>query len=259
MLSRLMRSRNLLSKLLAEGFRSLVRRHENRNYNFDTNGEERLLKRLSKFNFKTVFDVGGNVGNYSVLMRKFFPQAAIHTFEIIDDNIETIRKKNAGDDNITINAFGLSNANGSIKVKYYGKGSGLNSLHDYPHKGESSWKECEIRKGDDYIEEKGIETLDFLKIDTEGSENLVLEGLINTLKNKNVKVIQFEYGYINIISKYLLYDFYEFFNELGYTIGKIYPKRVEFKEYSLKDENFFGPNYVAVKNTETEIIKELAK
>ncbi|MCW8826094.1 MAG: FkbM family methyltransferase, partial [Gammaproteobacteria bacterium] len=211
------------------------------------------------FNFKTVFDVGGNVGDYSLLLRKYFPNAAIHTFEIIDDNIVTIQEKNAGDNNITINSFGLSNENGTIDVKYYGKGSGLNSLHDYPHSGESVWKECEIRKGDDYVQENGIESIDFLKIDTEGSENLVLEGLLDTLKNRDVKVIQFEYGYINIISKFLLYDFYQFFDELGYTIGKIYPKRVEFKEYSLKDENFFGPNYVAVKKSETEIIESLAK
>jgi len=259
MLSRLMRSRNLFSKLLAEGFRSMVRRHENRNYNFQTNGEEVLLKRLSKFGFKTVFDVGGNVGNYSVLLRKYFPNAAIHTFEIIDDNIETIQEKTAGDSNITINSFGLSNENGTIKVKYYGKGSGVSSIHDYPHSGDSVWKECEIRKGDDYINEKEIKTIDFLKIDTEGSENLVLEGFIEVLKKGDVRVIQFEYGYVNIISKYLLYDFYQFFNELGYTIGKVYPKRVEFKEYNLKDENFFGPNYVAVKNSEKEIIESLAK
>ena len=254
-----MRSRNFVSKLLAEGFRSLVRRHENRNHDFKTNGEEVVLNKLSKFNFKLIFDVGGNVGDYSVLLRKYFPQAAIHTFEIFDDNIETIQEKTSDDNNITINAFGLSNENGTIKAKHYGKGSGINSIHDYPHRGESTWKECRIVKGDDYVQEKGINTIDFLKIDTEGSENLILEGLINTLKNKNVRVVQFEYGYINIISKFLLYDFYNFFNELGYTVGKVYPKRVEFKEYSLKDENFFGPNYIAVKKTETEIIKSLSK
>ena len=109
------------------------------------------------------------------------------------------------------------------------------------------------------LENFGIGDIDFLKIDTEGSENLVLEGLLDTLKNRDIKVIQFEYGYINIISKFLLYDFYQFFDELGYTIGKIYPKRVEFKEYNLKDENFFGPNYVAVKSSETDIIESLAK
>ena len=259
MLSRFMRSRNVLSKLLAEGFRSLVRRHENRNYDFDSNGEEVVMSKLSKFNFKTVFDVGANVGSYSQLLRKYFPSSEIHAFEIIDDNIETIKEKNKNDNNIIINPFGLSNENGTIKVKFYGKGSGVNSIYDYPHKGDYIWKECDIRKGDDYVTEKNINGIDFLKIDTEGSENLVLQGLIDTLKNKNIRVIQFEYGYINIISKFLLYDFYKFFSDLGYTVGKIYPKQVEFKEYSLKDENFLGPNYLAVKSSETELIASLSK
>ena len=253
-----MRSRNIVSKLLAEGFRSLVRRHENRNYNFDTNGEEVVLNKLSKFNFHTVFDVGGNVGNYSVLLRKYFTHADIHTFEIMEDNIDSIREKTQGDNKILINTFGLSNEDGTIKVKHYGKGSAFNSVHDYPHKSESTWIECNIRKGDNYVEENNIETIDFLKIDTEGSENLILEGLINTLTNKNVKVIQFEYGYVNIISKFLLHDFYQFFEKLGYTVGKVYPKKVEFKEYSLKDENFLGPNYIAVKKSETDIINSLS-
>jgi len=259
MLSRFMRNRNFISKLLAEGFRSLVRRHENRNYDFKTNGEEVVLKKLSKFDFKVVFDVGGNVGNYSVLLREYFPDASIHVFEIFENNYDAINEKNSNDDNMIINPYGLSNENGTIKVKYYGKGSGVNSIHDYPHKGESSWVECKIIKGDDYVQEKKIKTIDFLKIDTEGSENLILEGLRDILQNGGVKVIQFEYGYINIISKFLLYDFYQFFNELGYSVGKVYPKKIEFKEYNLKDENFFGPNYIAVKNTEKDIIRSLSR
>lgn len=254
-----MRSRNIVSKLLAEGFRSLVRRHENRNHNFKTNGEEVVLKKLSKFNFSTIFDVGANVGDYSVLLRKHFPNVKIHAFEIFENNLQSIQEKNAGDKNISINPYGLSNENGTIKVKYYGKGSGVNSIHDYPHKGESSWVDCKVIKGDDYIQDQNISSIDFLKIDTEGSENLVLEGLINTLKTGNIKVIQFEYGYVNIIAKFLLYDFYQLLNKMGYTVGKIYPKSVEFKEYSLKDENFFGPNYIAVKKSETKIIESLSK
>ena len=259
MLSRFMRSRNIISKLLAEGFRALVRRHENRNYNFDTNGEEVVMNKMSKFNFKTVFDVGGNVGSYSQLLRKYFPEAEIHVFEIVDENVEIIKKNIKDDNNIVINPFGLSDENGTIKVKYFGEGSALNSIHDYPHKGSYTWKECDIRKGDDYVIEKNLQTIDFLKIDTEGSENLVLQGLIDTLKNKNVKVIQFEYGYVNILAKFLLHDFYQFFEDLGYSIGKIYPKQVEFKEYSLKDENFLGPNYLAVKSSEVELIASLSK
>jgi FkbM family methyltransferase len=253
-----MRRRNWFSKFLAGRCRSLVRKHENLDYNFDTNGERVLLKKLSTLRFSTIFDVGGNVGDYSVMLREYFPGAELHIFEIMADNRALIEGKLKGQNDVFINDFGLSNEDGVVRVKYYGEGSGLSSLHDFPHQEESKWVECPVRKGDGYASERNIETIDFLKIDTEGSEPQVLQGLYNTLKNNNVRVIQFEYGYINIITKYLLHDFYEFFNELGYVVGKVYPYSVEFKEYILKDENFLGPNYIAVKKTDIDLIKLLS-
>jgi hypothetical protein len=47
-------------------------------------------------------------------------------------------------------------------------------------------------------------------------------------------------------------------NDLGYVVGKLYPNHVEFKDYALDDENFFGPNYIAVKSSEKEIISLLS-
>jgi len=258
MLKSLMRHRNRFSKYLAKKCASLIRNYENLNYDFDQNGERILLKKLSTLNFTTVFDVGGNVGQYSVMLRKYFPDAEIHIFEIIQDNIHHIENKMKGQSHVFINNFGLSNENDSVKVKCYGEGSEVSSIYDYPHKGESNWIDCPVKKGDSYVSEKSIKTIDYLKIDTEGNEPLVLEGLYENLKNGNIRVIQFEYGRVNIITKYLLRDFYQFFSDLGYVVGKLYPKKVEFKNYELDDENFFGPNFIAVKKNETEIIRLLS-
>lgn len=70
-------------------------------------------------------------------------------------------------------------------------------------------------------------------------------------------MIQFEYGYINITTKKLLIDFYNYFESKGYMVGKIFPKYVEFRKYEFKHEDFLGPNFIAVKKTETELIKLL--
>ena len=220
MLSRFMRGRSFLSKLVAEGFRSMVRRHENRNYNFATNGEEVVLRKLAKFGFSELFDVGGNVGDYSIMLRKYFPEAHIHTFEIVPDNAELIRNNLRGMSGIQINEIGLSNVNGNIRIKYFGKGSALNTQHDYPHKGPSEWIECPVQRGDDYLAENNIKAIDFLKIDTEGSENTVLEGFEQAFKNGAIRVVQFEYGYVNILAKYLLIDFYKFSVSTGMSLVK---------------------------------------
>jgi len=44
----------------------------------------------------------------------------------------------------------------------------------------------------------------------------------------------------------------------SFTIGKIYPQEVLFKDYYYDDENFLGPNYLAVLSTETELRQQLA-
>jgi hypothetical protein len=76
---------------------------------------------------------------------------------------------------------------------------------------------------------------------------LVLQGFERILHEKKIDVIQFEYGHINIESKFLLYDYHKFFRTRGYTLGKVYPGYVEFREYDMSsDEDFIGPNYVAV-------------
>ena len=59
---------------------------------------------------------------------------------------------------------------------------------------------------DDYCKEYGIEFIDFLKIDTEGSELPILRG--GTLILPKIKYIQFEYGGC--------------WKDAGYTLGQLY-------------------------------------
>jgi hypothetical protein len=58
-------------------------------------------------------------------------------------------------------------------------------------------------------------------------------------------VVQFEYGLKNIVTKFLLRDFYAYFEARGYKVGKLFPTSVRFREYRFEDEDFLGPNYVA--------------
>jgi hypothetical protein len=113
--------------------------------------------------------------------------------------------------------------------------------------------------GDDFIKENNIDSIDFLKLDVEGAEFDALLGFEKAIKSGIVKLIQFEYGYINISTKKLLIDYYQFFESHGYLVGKVYPKNVEFRDYHFKHEDFIGPNFVAVKKSETALINLLSK
>jgi hypothetical protein len=111
--------------------------------------------------------------------------------------------------------------------------------------------------GDNYCKSRKVDSIDFLKIDTEGHEYQVLLGFKEMLTNKKIRIIQFEYGYANVLTKDLLVDFYRLLGPLGYSIGKLSPDGVDFKTYGLLDEDFKGPNYVAVLNEHVEVISEI--
>jgi len=74
-----------------------------------------------------------------------------------------------------------------------------------------------------------------------------------------IDVIQFEYGKVNIITHFLLRDFYEFLEPRGYLVGRLFPDFVDFRAYALEDEDFSGPNYVAVRKTRSDIVDALSK
>ena len=116
----------------------------------------------------------------------------------------------------------------------------------------------EVITGDRFMAENNIEHVDFIKMDLEGSEMDALVGLEKSLSEKRVRLIQFEYGYINITTKNLLADYYDFFAKHGYLVGKVYPKRVEFRKYEFKHEDFIGPNFVAAHQADAPLIKLLS-
>jgi len=104
-----------------------------------------------------------------------------------------------------------------------------------------------------------INEIDLLKIDLEGAEYEAILGFEEHINKGKIKMIQFEYGYINITTKHLLIDFYSYFDNRDYIVGKIFPKNVEFRKYEFKHEDFLGPNFLAVKKTETDLINLLMK
>ena len=75
----------------------------------------------------------------------------------------------------------------------------------------------------------------------------MLKGMGKLLEEKRVRVVQFEYGYTHADIPFLMRDFYRLFNGLGYQVGRLAPRGVQFQEWSYRLNNFeSGPNFVAV-------------
>ena len=59
---------------------------------------------------------------------------------------------------------------------------------------------------DDYCSKNKIDTIDLLKIDTQGYEDRVMQGGINALKNKKIKAIVTELMFDNVYEKYFSFS-----------------------------------------------------
>lgn len=212
---------------------------------FETHGERWIQERFSgKFN--TIFDVGSNIGEWSRMTRKYQPQAEIHTFEVMAETYSKLLDNIEVDSKMHTNGFGLSDYNGTLEMKYKPSYSAVSTSVMDLRLDNSEIRKGLVIKGDDYMESRNIDTIDYLKIDTEGAEDKVFKGFENSFNQGKVKIIQFEYGYISILTKWLLIDSYKYLTPLGFHLGRLKNGSIEFKEYSLTDEDFNGPDFIAV-------------
>lgn len=226
-----------------------------------TNGEERVLRCLAQAGSTarqgsggpTLFDVGANRGTWAVTALRACPGATVHCFELVLPVRQRLRRRTAGLPGVVVADAGLAERSGTRRVKFYPTRDDLSSLYDYPHDARFEWRDEPVLRGDDYLNSCGLQTVDLLKIDTEGGELDVLTGFHDALRAGRVTAVQFEYGYAAILSGSLLYRLYGLLNPLGYEVGRILPQRVDFRPYTLFDERFFGPNFVAVHRSRPDL------
>jgi len=218
------------------------------------NGESWLLENTGKLGFQTIFDVGANIGNWSKIAYAHHPKATIHAFEIVPTTFKIIHNNLAEQqDRVKLNDVGLSNEAGSIDVFVDKDSDVLSTILDFDNTNAQSVS-CRVITGAEYAEKHAIDTIDFLKIDVEGAESLVLQGFKSLLQAKKIRLIQFEYNQGAIISGFLLRNFYQLLTEHGYVLGKLFPNGVLFEAYSQEKEDFQGPNYVAVQQDDQALI-----
>jgi FkbM family methyltransferase len=136
----------------------------------------------------TILDVGANVGYYSLLASKVTGETGkIFAFEpwkgsfiLLQRNIESNAIKN-----IVPVAKAVSNRCGK-QILFLASDPGSNSLSQ---KIGSEFVEVEVTTIDDFVNEKKI-SVDLIKMDVEGAEMCVLQGMVETIrKNPDIKII----------------------------------------------------------------------
>jgi FkbM family methyltransferase len=245
-------------RILARGCEGFLRCYNNVNYDAASNGEARILRLLGGRAATCILDVGANVGDYALLAQRLCPTAQIHAFEIVPQTFSVLEARTAGISRITRSRIGLGEQAGRIDVMHCTEEPGLSSVYPWPHGKVTTTITCEVQTGDAYCAAHGLEHVDLLKLDIEGAELPALRGFERMLSSGRIDAVQFEYGYVNIMPRFLLRDLTEFLSAHGYRVGKIFPMSVDFKRYELTDEDFQGPNYLAVRESRADLVTLLA-
>lgn len=138
------------------------------------------------------FDIGANEGVFAVQIAKNEPKTYVVAFEPIPKLVYSIKEKVSHLKNFMILRNAVSNFNGEAKFNIspesqYGDFS-CSSLLDFSDKSKTDWPgredfkviddiEVDVIRLDSVIVEYKIPKIDYLKIDTQGSDLKVLEGL----------------------------------------------------------------------------------
>jgi len=236
-------------------------RNESRN-NIESNGEKRLQREILEAirncsNDPVIFDVGANIGDWTLSLIKQSQKISginklnIHVFEPFPSTFNTLseRLQNYVDSNIVqCNNIALSS---EISNAYmFGKtNAGTSTIH--PGIDASNFEKVQIKKMtiDAYCTENSINEVNFIKCDTEGHDFEVIRGALNTLRNGNLWILQFEYNHRWIYSRHYLKDVFDLIKELPYSVAKVAPNGLElYEQWHPELDRFFEGNYALIKN-----------
>jgi|10_taG_2_1085330.scaffolds.fasta_scaffold38468_3 FkbM family methyltransferase len=141
-----------------------------------------------KNDVKTVIDLGGHVGSFSIMASILFPNTKIYSYEAVQENYDVILKNvaiNKLENKISVFNFAVGGKGYPQEIQMAGSKSGYDKsdVQSIRNTGGNKiiWGEgdcgvnLETTTLKEIIEQNNIEKVDLLKLDIEGSEYQVLE------------------------------------------------------------------------------------
>lgn len=171
------------------------------------NDEIRAHRRFIQSQCPVLFDVGANVGEWSNAVAKrldgnvqlwmFEPQQACreHLQPLVDRGVGILTQAAVGDRDGYANLFTPGGPAGNASL-YPRRDTFFSDTQFVP-------QQVKVITVDGFIEEKGVERVDFMKMDIEGHELAALSGATKALQSKTINALSFEFGSGNVNSRYL--------------------------------------------------------
>lgn len=177
------------------------------------------------------FDVGANIGIYSTLLGTWAgPSGAVHAFEPVRHIRAKLRRNLAINRlrNVTVQGIGLGEEETTLVMNQIVEGevrAGTSTFTDNENVaslGASKFDRVEVpvKTLDGYVDENGIDRIDFLKVDIEGFELPFLKGAQKTLlrlrpvvlmehSQKRLRHLDIDESEFKTLAEAIQYDFFE--------------------------------------------------
>ncbi|MBB4200276.1 FkbM family methyltransferase [Rhodoblastus sphagnicola] len=210
-----------------------------------------------------VIDVGANVGDWirpvldalpahrlDTSRTRFFAfEPAPQTRGLLVENIAAHARSAL----VTIEHRALSNERGEAQMMTFGAEAGTHTLGVGTHACGSASEAVtvEVTTLAEFAGEQGLGHIDLVKIDTEGFDRLVLEGMQPLLAEERISVAQFEYNHRWVATRSFFKDVFDMVEGLPYSVARLMPDHVEvIEQWHPEVERFFEANYAVVRHAD---------
>lgn len=170
-----------------------------------------------------IIDIGGHLGYFTCVSAVLAKNGQVHTFEVDPNCVPLIEKNKKINDfqNVFINNFAVADKVKKVRIP---------SLN-HPHSGmrinseQNNFIEIDAITLDDYVYKNNLKP-NFIKIDVEGAEYQVLQGMKETLKQPQLKLLV--EVHVDLLSKHFDTDYRVILNlldEYGFNMKELIEHR----------------------------------
>ncbi len=213
-----------------------------------------IVKNLN-INVHTIFDVGANVGNTVKIFNSIFPESSIHAFEPNPSVFDKLQKNCNHIKNLKLNNIGVGNKEGVLKLNRH-VNSGATSFKNPNNITNPNYSknivdqiEVPIQTLHNYTKDHQIKSVDLLKIDVEGFEQEVLEGISSNYLQDNIQLIMIESNLIEkMMDQALIENIIDFLRKHNFTLYNIYTQQES------KNKQLFIVNLIFVNNSKLGLL-----
>jgi FkbM family methyltransferase len=189
----------------------------------------KLISKLLKKGM-TCLDIGANIGYYVLLENKLVgEEGKIIAIEPSPENFEYLQKNIKLQNTQSIQAFNIAVGNTEGKIKFLVYENASNSGMVIPDGEEQKWPgeviEVPIIKVDSLLQEKNITKIDFLRMDVEGYEFHIFEGMQETL-NQHKPIIHIEV-HKSIMGDETTKKWFKMMQKFGYEVKYYVPREID--------------------------------